>query len=399
MSAPVRGHEQNLTRRGALAGLLVFSAGSAHGQGSAPAALPASGARPAPPTTTPLETRVIARGLDTPWGLVFMPDGRMLVTERPGRLRLIERDGQVRPAITGVPAVAAIRQGGLLGIALDPAFAQNRFVYLAFAERRGGDTNSTSVFRGRLSLSGTALEAGQVIYRQDPAHSGGFHFGSRLVFDRSGHLFVTSGDRWGLSQESQNPANTIAKVVRITRDGQAAPGNPGLPGWNPVVWSIGHRNTQGATLHPETGELWIADHGPRGGDTLHVVRAGRNHGWPLVSYGMHYDGRAVGEGQRVRDGIVQPITHWSPTSVAPSGLTFVTSPMVPEWRGNLLMGALAAQALIRIVVDGERYVGEERLLGDLGHRFRDVVQGPDGAFYLLTDASDGQLIRVSARGR
>lgn len=345
-----------------------------------------------------LDVRTIASGLEHPWGLAFLPDGRMLVTERPGRARIVTRDGNVSPALSGGPSVAAIRQGGLLGVALDPAFAQNRFVYFSFAERRGGDLNSTSVWRGRLNLASTAFEGGQVIYRQEPPHPGGMHFGSRLVFDRSGHLFVTSGDRWDLRDQSQNPANTIAKVMRITTDGRPAPGNPNPPGWNPSVWSIGHRNTQAATLHPVTGDLWIADHGARGGDGLHVVRAGRNYGWPLFSHGTHYTGQRVGDGPRPPQ-VEEPLTHWSPTSIAPSGLTFYGGDLFPAWRGNLFMGALAGQTLVRIVVDGDRYVSQERLLSDLGHRYRDVAQGPDGALYLLTDAPNGRILRVAPQGR
>lgn len=342
-----------------------------------------------------------ARGLENPWGLAFMPDGRALVTERPGRLRVIERDGRVLPALGGTPTVAAIRQGGLLGVALDPAFATNRLVYLSFAEPRGGRENCTSVFRGRLNLAGTALESGQVIFRQERTNANGFHFGSRLVFDRAGHLFVTTGDRWDFSAESQNPASTIAKVLRMTTDGRPPPGNPAetRDGWHPLVWSIGHRNTQGATLHPETGELWIVDHGPRGGDTLHVARAGRNYGWPVISHGTHYTGQPVGDGTRSRDGMEQPLTHWSPTSIAPAGMSFYTGTLFPEWRGQLFIGTLAGQRLLRVWLDGDRYIGEDRMLGDLGHRLRDVAQGPDGALYLLVDAADGPILRLAPPGR
>ncbi|MBN8938765.1 MAG: PQQ-dependent sugar dehydrogenase [Rhizobiales bacterium] len=347
-----------------------------------------------------LDVRVVARGLEHPWGLAFLPDGRMLVTERPGRLRLIERDGRILPPLSGVPTVHAIGQGGLLGIALDPQFAENRLIYLSFAERRSGDTNATAVFRGRLNLAGTGLEAGRVIYRQEPAFASRLHFGSRLVFDRSGALFVTSGERFQLPNESQNPANTIGKIVRITTDGTPAGGNPGAsrPGWNPAIWSIGHRNVQGAALHPETGELWITNHGPRGGDGLYVARAGRNYGWPLISYGTHYDGRPVNGGATAAEGLEQPLVHWTP-SIAPSGLTFYTGTLFPAWRGNLISGALAGQMLVRIVLDGERVVEQKRLLTDLGQRFRDVQQGPDGALWLLTDSADGQLLSVRPKGR
>jgi glucose/arabinose dehydrogenase len=357
------------------------------------AAVGVAAAQPAP--SPPLEVTPVARGLQNSWGMAFLPDGRVLVTERPGRLRLVERDGRLSQPIAGVPAVHAVGQGGLLGMALDPAFAENRRVYLSFSERVSGEVNNTAVFRGRLNADATALEEGHVIWRQEPSIASRLHFGSRLVFDRDGHLFVTTGDRFNQMQEAQNPANTLAKVVRITTDGAPAPGNPG-GSWNPVVWSIGMRNAQGAALHPTTGELWVSNHGPRGGDGLYVARAGRNSGWPLISWGTHYDGRPVNNGLRERAGLDQPLVHWTP-SIAPAGLAFYTGDLFPAWRGNLFSGALAGQMLVRIVLDGDRVVSQERLLADLGHRFRDVQQGPDGALWLLTDAPDGQLLRVTPK--
>jgi glucose/arabinose dehydrogenase len=348
-------------------------------------------------TTPAIEVRQIARGLEHPWGLAFLPDGRMLVTERPGRLRMVTAEGRVSPALAGTPAVHAVGQGGLLGIAIDPDFAQNRFVYLSFAEPRGNGANATAVFRGRLNAAGTGLDAGRVIWRQEPAFVSRHHFGSRLVFDRSGHLFVTTGDRFQQALEAQNPENTIAKVVRITRDGAPAPGNPG-GGWDPAVYAIGLRNAQGAALHPQTGELWVSNHGPRGGDGLYPIRAGRNYGWPLISWGTHYDGRPVNQGLREREGLEQPSIYWTP-SIAPSGLTFYTANLIPAWRGSLFSGALAGQMLVRIELDGDRVVRQERLLTDLGKRFRDVQQGPDGALWLLTDSADGEVLRLGPRGR
>ncbi|MDP3546048.1 MAG: PQQ-dependent sugar dehydrogenase [Phreatobacter sp.] len=343
----------------------------------------------------------VATGLENPWGIAFLPDGRMLVTERPGRLRVVTRDGAVSPPVAGVPEVQAVGQGGLLGIALDPDFPGNRRVYLSFSEPRGRDTNATAVFRARLSEAGDRLEDGRVIWRQDPPIASRLHFGSRLVFDRTGHLFVTTGDRFGQMDQSQNPANTLAKIVRITTDGQPAPDNVAATtqsGWSPAIWAIGLRNVQGAALHPETGRLWISNHGPRGGDGLYAVRPGENYGWPLISWGTHYDGRVINGGLRQRDGLVQPLVHWTP-SIAPSGLTFYTADLMPAWTGSAFSGALAGRMLVRIVLDGEKVVRQERLLTDLGHRFRDVQQGPDGALWLLTDAREGALLRLAPPGR
>ncbi|PTM62092.1 PQQ-dependent sugar dehydrogenase [Phreatobacter oligotrophus] len=373
-----------LHRRGVITGALAL--------GAAPLVSQTSLAQ-----TIDLATSTFARGLQHPWGLAFLPDGRFLVTERPGRLRLISRDGVVGPPLSGTPAVDATGQGGLLGIALSPSFARDRLVFLSFAEPRGGSTNGTAVFRGRLSASGTALEDGRTIWRQDPPISSRLHFGSRLVFDRTGHLFVTTGERFSQMDQSQNGTNTLGKLVRITAEGAPAGDAGASRGWNPAIHAIGLRNVQGAALHPETGRLWISNHGPRGGDGLYVVRAGANYGWPLISWGTHYDGRPVNGGLRERADLVQPLVHWTP-SIAPAGIAFYTGDLMPAFRGNLFVTALAAQTLVRVVLDGETVVRQERLLGDVGQRFRDVQQGPDGALYLLTDSADGAVLRLAPRG-
>jgi glucose/arabinose dehydrogenase len=339
----------------------------------------------------------VARGLQNPWGLAFLPDGRMLVTEKPGRLRVVAADGKLSEPLAGLPRVEARSQGGLLDVAIDPQFAQNRQIYLSFTEPRESG-NGTSVARARLSDDATALEQMRVIWRQEPSYGNAMHFGSRIVFARDGHMFVTVGDRYALRNEAQNPANTLGKVVRITRDGKPAPGNPGLSGkdWNPFIWSIGHRNVQGAALHPATGQLWTAEHGARGGDEINRPEAGRNYGWPVITYGIDYSGAKIGVGTH-RDGMEQPVFYWDP-SIAPSGMTFYTGDAFPAWKGNAFVGGLALQLLARLEFDGDRIVREERLLRDLGERIRDVRQGPDGLIYLLTDSAQGRVLRLKPAG-
>jgi glucose/arabinose dehydrogenase len=323
----------------------------------------------------------------------------MLVTERPGRLRIVSAGGQLsEPLATPMLRVAARGQGGLLDVALDPGFAQNRQVYLSYAEDRGEGRAGTSVMRARINESGTALEAPQVIFRQEPAHTGGNHWGSRLVFDREGNLFVTLGDRFDLRAQSQNPANHIGKVIRITREGRPTPGNPYLDreGARPEIWSVGHRNVQAAALHPQTGELWTVEHGARGGDEVNIPKPGKNYGWPVISYGVDYSGAKIGEGT-AKPGLEQPVYYWDP-SIAPSGMAFYTGDKFPAWRGSILVGALAGQLVTRLETQGGRVTGEERMLRELRERIRDVRQGPDGSVYLLTDATQGRILRLTPAG-
>lgn len=340
------------------------------------------------------KVETVLRGLVHPWGLAFLPDGRALVTERPGRLRIVNlRSNALAPPLSGLPSIAAQGQGGLLGLAIDPDFALNRFVYLCFAEAREGGVG-TSVFRGRLSANATALEEGRVIFRQMPAGNTGRHFGCRLVFGRDANLFVTLGDRGNLEKEAQNLANHIGKVIRITRDGAVPPDNPFVnrSDARPEIWSLGHRNVQGATLHPETGLLYTIEHGARGGDEINQPQAGKNYGWPVITYGIDYSGAKIGEGTR-KEGMEQPIFYWDP-SIAPSGAMFYTGAAFPKWRGQLFTGALAGQLLARITLRNGQVVDETRHLEKLGERIRDVVQGPDGFIYLLTDDRDGKLLRL-----
>ncbi len=335
-----------------------------------------------------------ARNLQNPWSLAFLPDGRMLVTERPGRLRIVDPEGNLSEPIKGLPPISARGQGGLLDVALDPNFAQNRLVYLSLAEDRGEGRNGTSVARGRLSQDGTSLEGTQIIFRQEPSYAGTYHFGSRLVFDRDGNLFVTLGERNDLRDQAQGLNNHLGKIVRIQPTGGAVPDNPFVnrEDARPEIWSYGHRNIQSAALHPTTGELWIVEHGARGGDEVNIPQKGKNYGWPVISYGVHYSGEKIGQGTR-RPGMEQPVYYWDP-SIAPSGMAFYTGDKFPAWRGSILVGALAGKLVSRLETNGNRVTGEERMLQNLGERIRDVRQGPDGLIYLLTDSRQGRILRM-----
>jgi glucose/arabinose dehydrogenase len=335
----------------------------------------------------------VARGLANPWAVAFLPDGRFLVTERAGRLRIVDRDGRVGEPVAGLPAVDAGGQCGLLDVVLDPKFADNGWVYWSYAEAGDGG-NGTAVARGR--LQGNQLQDVQVIFRQRPKVSSSLHCGSRLVFGRDGRLFVALGDRFSRKDDAQALDNHLGKVVRIEPDGAVPADNPFVSraGAKPEVYSLGHRNVQGAALHPASGELWLVEHGPQGGDELNRVLPGRNYGWPLVTYGRNYGlGTRIGE-EGPKPGFEQPLHWWVPVSVAPSGLAFLTSDRYPGWTGSLFVGTLRAQALLRLPLDGTKVGREERLLGALSARIRDVRQGPDGYLYVLTDSADGQLLRL-----
>lgn len=345
---------------------------------------------------TSIRVEVIASGLQNPWGLTFLPDGRALVTERPGRLRIIGKDNKLSDPVGGVPEVAAVGQGGLLDVALSPDFAKDNLVFLSFAEPRGASGSSTSVARGKLvEKDGKAtLEDVKVIFRQEPARIGGFHFGSRLVFARDGNLFVTTGER-NLKTPSQDLSNHIGKIIRITPDGGVPKDNPFVNNKDakPEIWSWGHRNVQGATLHPQTGKLWLTEHGPRGGDEINIPEAGKNYGWPVIGYGVDYSGAKMHEATQ-KEGMEQPIHHWTP-SIAPSGAMFYTGDLFKEWKGNFFTGSLVFTSLYRIELNGEKVVKEEPIVEQLGERIRDVRQAPDGSIWLLTDARNGKVLRLT----
>lgn len=332
----------------------------------------------------------VARGLENPWGLAFLPDARMLVTERPGRLRYIDRIGNISKPLAGVPEVYARGQGGLLDVALDPHFADNKLVYLSYAEP-GKEGGGTAVGRGRLKEN--RLEDFRVIFRQVPKANTRVHFGSRLVFSRDGTLFITIGER-GQRERAQDFSIHRGQVIRVMPDGTVPEDNPfvGRLGYRPETWSHGHRNPQSAALHPETGRLWTVEHGARGGDEINIPLKGRNYGWPVISFGRHYSGLKIGEGTH-KEGMEQPVYYWDP-SIAPSGMAFYTADRFRAWKGNLLVGALKGQMLVRLELKGEEVVKEERMLQGLEERIRDVRQGPDGFVYLLTDSEDGRVLRL-----
>lgn len=345
-----------------------------------------------PDKAAPYRLKVVAEGLEFPWSLAFLPDGRMLVTERPGRLRIIAADGQLSPPVAGVPKVFAQRQGGLLDVVLDPAFASNQWVYLSYAEPGEAGMAGTAVARGK--LVGNALEAVEVIYRQFPKAEGGLHFGSRLAFAPDGTLFVTQGDRYLHKDGAQTLDNDFGKTVRINPNGSIPLDNPFVktPGARPEIWSYGHRNMQGAAIHPTTGALWTHEHGAMGGDEINVDMAGRNYGWPVITWGVNYDGKPIGIGSE-KPGMEQPLTYWKP-SIAPSGMAFYTADKFPAWRGNLFVGSMKFGYLNRIELDGSKVLAEHKLLTEVDQRIRSVRQGLDGYLYITTDSPQGRVLRL-----
>lgn len=354
---------------------------------------------PSAATTVAMQNQVVAEGLEHPWGLALLPDGRWLVTERPGRLRVVTAEGAISAPVAGLPAVSAKGQGGLLDVILSPDFARDRMIYWSYAEPREGG-NGTAVARGRLSDDLTRVESVQVIFRALPTYDGDKHFGSSLAFAPDGKLFITLGDRSDkpMRPQAQDLGSHMGKTIRINADGSVPGDNPfvGREGARPEIWSLGHRNMQGIAVQPGTGAVWTIEHGTRGGDELNLETPGANYGWPGVAYGIEYNGDAIPGTVTAKDGTVQAVYYWDPV-IAPGGMTFYSGAMFPGWQGNLLIGGLGSKHLARLVLEDGRVVGEERLLTGLGERIRDVAVAADGAVWVVTDEDNGKLVRLSRR--
>ena len=358
-------------------------------------AFPGQTRAPRRTTNTAFRVVTVARGLESPWGLAFLPDRRMLVTERPGRIRLVTAAGAVSAPLQGVPAVATGGQMGLFGLALDPQFARNRRIYFAYSEPRAGGSGLAVARAELVETPASALKNLQVIFRAQPVRDDSANIGGRLVFARDGTLFVTVGDRFSAMAKAQTLDNDLGKVVRINPDGGIPRDNPfvGRKGTRGEIWSYGHRNSQSAAINPWSGQLWTVEHGARGGDEVNIIRAGTNYGWPVITYGEDYSGQPVGAGITRKAGMEQPIYYWDPV-LAPSGMAFYDANLFPAWKGSLFVGGLKPEHLARLTLKGDRITGEEWLLKDLGERIRDVVVGPDGAIYLLTDNDRGRVLKL-----
>ena len=350
-------------------------------------------------TTTPYEFMVITESLSAPWGISALPDGRLLITENKGNMRIVDpSNGEMGEKIAGIPEVDHRGQGGLLGLTLDPDFLSNRMIYWVFTEKVANG-NHSAVAKGRLSDSEQTIENAQVIYRSTPTYDGTKHYGGRVIFDKDGNLFVCIGERSdkGIREQSQNLNATLGTIVRITTDGQPVSGNPFIGQDNalPEIYSYGHRNPQGLAFHPETGELWSNEFGPLGGDELNLIKAGANYGWPVITYGLEYSGATIGDPViQQKEGMEQPVYYWDPV-LSPSGMDFYTGNRIPEWKNNLFITGLNSHHIARIVINGNRVVGEERLLDEEKQRFRDIAQGADGALYAVTD--EGKLYKIDKK--
>lgn len=348
-------------------------------------------------TTTSYEVAILDSTLNRPWGITQLPDGRFIITEKDGTMRIASATGGVGTPLNGIPKVSSEGQGGLLGICIDPSFDQNRMVYWVFSEPLP-QGNLTSVAKGKLSSDEKSMEGVTVIYRATPAYKGTLHYGGRILFSKDGHLYVSTGERSDLATRSQaqDLNSGLGKIIRITTDGKPVSGNPfeGKEGARPEIYTYGHRNVQGIAFHPETGDLWETEFGPRGGDELNRIEAGKNYGWPVITYGIEYSGKNIGDSIQQKAGMEQPVYYWDPV-ISPSGITFYNSDVIAEWRNNLFITSLSGMHICRLVIDNGKVVGEERLLADQEQRFRDITQGKDGALYAVTD--QGRLYRISKK--
>lgn len=348
-------------------------------------------------TKTPIATKVLTENLKKPWGIITLPDGRMLITQKEGTLVISDASGNLSNEITGLPKVNDSGQGGLLDITIDPNFSQNRMLYWTFSEniKQG---NLTAVAKGRLANDEKTVENVKVIYRATPAYDGDKHYGGRIIFDKTGSLIVSTGERSDLETrpQAQFLNSALGKIIRITVNGEPAPGNPFRNNSKArlEIYSYGHRNVQGLAFHPVTGDLWENEFGPRGGDELNRIVAGKNYGWPIITYGIEYDGNTIGEGKTQAEGMEQPVYYWDPV-VSPSGMMFYSNGNITEWNNNLFIGGLSSMHIIRLVIENNKVVGEERILADEKERFRDVTQGKDGSLYAITDG--GRLYRISKK--
>lgn len=348
-------------------------------------------------TKTPYEGKVLTSSLTRPWGIAAMPDGRFIITELEGKMRIVTASGKVGEPITGVPQVFASGQGGLLGICLDPAFSTNKMIYWAFSEPIG-EESLTSVAKGKLSADEKSLENVTVIYQAKPSYKGSLHFGGRVLIAKDGNLFLSTGERSDkvTRPQAQDLNSGLGKVIRITKDGQPATGNPfvGTENARPELYSYGHRNVQGITLHPQTGDLWEVEFGPRGGDELNRIEAGKNYGWPTITYGIEYGGGKIGDAIQQKAGLEQPVYYWDPV-ISPSGITFYSGKQIAEWKNNLFVSSLSGMHVCRLIIENNKVTGEERLLSGENQRFRDITEGPDGALYAITDG--GRLYRIGKK--
>ena len=348
-------------------------------------------------TSTPYQGKMLTDKLNKPWGIAILPDRRLLITENEGTMRIATVTGNLGSPITGLPAVNSSGQGGLLGLTIDPSFSDNRMVYWVFSEN-SPQGNLTAVAKGKLSADEKTIENATVIYRATPAHNSNLHYGGRILFDKNGNLFVSTGERSDIETrpQAQDLKSALGKIVHITTDGKPAAGGPFSNDANarPEIYTYGHRNVQGLAFHPETGDLWDNEFGPRGGDEVNLIQPGKNYGWPTITYGLEYSGKKIGGAITQKAGMEQPVYYWDPV-VSPSGMTFYSSDSIPEWKNNLFIGALSGNHIVRLVIKDNKVAGEERLLAKEGQRFRDVIQGTDGALYAVTD--EGRLYRIGRK--